>query len=347
MYAIKKAVAKTTTTTTTTTTKAVQAPDRKVVVDRKRNKQVIVLLDESSSMRGDRWKAAVSGGQSVLMSLSENNYFGLSAYASEFREIYKPMNISKGGVGKSAKGKPYATRRDEINASILRLEPALRATRMFDSVLDAIGKFEQPPADFIKVQLELIVLTDGDDNRSKNSPGKVNQMLRRHLASNPWMDQFSLTVLAVEMEDDATRACRELVAGMGEVVSVGEHEIKDTFDKVIRRIQGRTMLTSTTATTTTTVEAVSLGGGGRSTRQIAPSLVAKAINSAPVVAACRYGAGCTKQQSGCKFVHPCGSSVQGKKKGGSSAPAAAAGACAFFAVGKCKNGKSCKFLHSK
>ena len=121
MSAIKKTVAKTTTTTTTTTTKAVQAPARKVVEDRKRYKQVIVLLDESSSMRGDRWKAAVSGGQSVLMSLSENNYFGLSAYASEFREIYKPMNISKGGEGKSAKGKPYATRRDEINASILKL----------------------------------------------------------------------------------------------------------------------------------------------------------------------------------------------------------------------------------
>ena len=350
MSAIKKAVAKTTTTTTTTTTKAVQAPARKVVEDRKRNKQVIVLLDESYSMLGDRWKAAVSGGQSVLMSLSENNYFGLSAYASEFREIYKPMNISKGGEGKSAKGKPYATRRDEINASILRLKPALLSTRMFDSVLDAIGKFEQPPADFIKVQLELIVLTDGGDNTSKNSPGKVNQMLRRHLASNPWMDQFSLTVLAVEMEDDATKACRELVAGMGEVLSVGEHEIKDTFDKVIRKIHGRTMLTSTTATTTTTtVEAVSFGGGGRSTGQIAPSPVAKVITSAPVVGACRYGAGCTKQQSGCKFVHPCGSSVQGKKKGGSSAPAAAAaaGACAFFAVGKCKNGKSCKFLHSK
>ena len=121
MSAIKKTVAKTTTTTTTTTTKAVQAPARKVVEDRKRNKQVIVLLDESYSMLGDRWKAAVSGGQSVLMSLSENNYFGLSAYASEFREIYKPMNISKGGEGKSAKGKPYATRRDEINASILKL----------------------------------------------------------------------------------------------------------------------------------------------------------------------------------------------------------------------------------
>merc|ERR1711916_414290 len=132
--------------------------------------------------------------------------------------------------------------------------------------------------------------------------------------------------LAVEMSNQATKGCLELVDGIGEVMSIGELEIKDTFDKVVKKIQGRALSISTT------------------TKQIAPSPIAKLL-TAPVVMPCRHGARCTKRLTGCKFVHPCDGVALGAKKGGSSATAVAE-TCAFFAVGKCKSGKSCKYLHA-
>ena len=142
-------------------------------------------------------------------------------------------------------------------------------------------------------------------------------------------------------------------------MSIGELEIKDTFDKVVKKIQGRALSISTTTTTMMVEATTASSGGGRPTKQIAPSPIAKLLTApeqitlspiqklltAPVVMPCRHGARCTKRLTGCKFVHPCDGVALGAKKGGSSATAVAE-TCAFFAVGKCKSGKSCKYLHA-
>lgn len=358
--------------TTTTMQRQLNPPTRKAEVQRVRNKQVIVLVDESYSMKGDRWKRTVGGTQGVLMSLPENSYFGLYAFGSEFRECYEPMNISKEGVGKNAKGKAYATRRAEINGSIMSLDPALTATRMFDSVLEAFQKFKKPPADYIKVQLELIVLTDGGDNRSTKTASEINRILRGLLKASPWMDQFTLTVLAVAMDDSATRKCQELVAGMGEVASIGEHEIKDTFDTVVKKIQARAVVITETTTKTETVcvrsgvgvpvaaaAAAVIGGGGRKaiTQGSVSGLKAIAASSPLPTAtpvACKFGSACTK--AGCKFNHPNAAAspeLVVECKFGSActksgckflhASASASTSVCKFGAGCAKSG--CKFLH--
>jgi hypothetical protein len=325
----KTGVIAATTTTTTTTTKVIEKSATQIETQRLRNKQVICMIDESGSMFGTepRFKRAISGSVRVLMSLEPGSFFGLYTFGKTLEEVYAPMNISKPGTDK------YETKRNEFQSSLAKLANSerwkgsdgrqteqSRKTTLYDSIKKLLTKIKQPPQEFIKIQVELVVLTDGDDNGSKSSVQETNAHIKRYVNARSWLDRLHITVLAIGMDDDS--ACKAMVAGkfannnaVGDVTSSAT--ITNQFDIVVKNgIKQRAEITETISKTATisadgtksisqtkTVSmkgALAAGGGAKS-----PDLgnvFNKMLISNGATSACKFGAKCNKMD--CEYNHP-------------------------------------------
>jgi hypothetical protein len=219
-----------------------------VTVLKKRNKQVICVIDESGSMAGTYFKNAIAGATSVMHSLDDNSYFGLYTFDHGFREHLKPHNIGAKGVS--------SEQRRQAQATLSKISCAEGGTKFFDAVKIALSKFVKPHDDRIKVQLELVVLTDGADGSSTETADTINKRIKGAPKKHPWMDCLHVTVLAVGMDSYAVAPAKAMVDGcfpgtktkIGVVAEVGTSKIADSFDTIVKKgIAARTVTTTHTA----------------------------------------------------------------------------------------------------
>jgi len=211
------------------------------------NKQVILVIDKSGSMQvNDKWAKALNGCRKVLMKLDvEHDWAGFYTFNQQVN-CELPVTFLNKDVAATSKGKDVQRKfRDEFNSRIgllMNTSPE-GGTALNDAIFQASTAFVQPKAKGFKVQLELVVLTDGEDCRSSCSEATLNQHLRDLKAMHPWMSSLHLTILGVDIEANGARKMATVIAnGVGEVIDVtaGGTGIVDTFREVIEsRIEMR------------------------------------------------------------------------------------------------------------
>ena len=148
------------------------------------NKQVNMLIDASGSMRGAGIEQAKDGGIDVVNSLNpERDWFGVATFHSGMTVLHDPVCLKHASS-------EHGTKKKELNYILRNYCLEGGGTRMRDTIIDRMSAFVPPPKKGPKlvIQPELVVITDGADNRSKTDAAETNKFIMNKVAKTPWME---------------------------------------------------------------------------------------------------------------------------------------------------------------
>jgi hypothetical protein len=283
------------------------------------------VQDASGSMSGAPMDASLAGLDYMSTHVFRpTDFLGLTTYNCAISVLHKPIQLAKVDLERD---------KDAIRQRLRSLEAG--GTRTYDGVgasieaLQAMHRDEKFRAVMQDAVFELLLVTDGDDNRS------TEYTLERlaDLVAHPGLPNFHFVVVAVKMSDADKRKLRVLCTSEhASFLDVGSlSELQHTLRGVAERVQQRLVTTTITTTTHTSSSAAV------SARGSVPKLTAE-FSRARLTSIGEGSAGGPRPRKPAALLPPSSAPRASKKK---EAPKV----CTHYQAGSCRFGSACRNLH--
>jgi Ca-activated chloride channel homolog len=154
----------------------------------KKAADLVLVLDTSASMRGEKMAAAKAGAKQLVSLLSDKDAFSLL-----------PFNVT---FSWASKDQPAANGRKVSEDAIDSVFPEGQ-TALYDAIDEGYTHLLQQPAEHIRA---LVVLTDGEDNRSQLHLDQLLQKIR------PDAESHTIRIFTIAYGRDAEHAVLQKIA---------------------------------------------------------------------------------------------------------------------------------------